>query len=224
MTERIYLMMNHTIESLKEKLYAAVISDALDSLGYTRQSPRLQFYPYTGIDQLVGRCKTTLWVDMYHEDPNPYELELQAVDSCQPGDVLIAAASGSVRSGIWGELLSTAAQNAGCAGAIVHGAVRDIHPMTQMQFPVFATARSVYDSLHRQRVVDLDVPVEIDGVRFQPGDLVFADADGIVVIPQEVEEEVIEKSLQKVAAESITRTEIKNGMKAMDAYKKYGVL
>ena len=216
--------MKHHIETLQEKLYTAVICDALDSLGYTHQSPRLSFHAYTGIDRLVGRCKTTLWVDMHHQDPHPYELELQAVDACQPGDVLIAAASGSVRSGIWGELLSTAARNAGCVGTIVHGAVRDIRQMTQMQFPVFATAKSIYDSLHRQRVVDVDVPVEIDGVRFQPGDLVFADVDGIVVIPQEVEAEVIEKSLHKVEAENVTRTEIKQGMKATDAYKKYGIL
>lgn len=217
-------MMKYDIKTLQEKLYSAVICDALDSLGYTSQSPRLQFHAYTGIDSMVGRCKTTLWVDMFHEDPNPYELELQAVDSCQPGDVLIAAASGSVRSGIWGELLSTAARNAGCVGALVHGAVRDIRQMTLMQFPVFATAKCVYDSLHRQRVVNVDVPVEIDGVRFHPGDLVFADRDGIVVVPQKVEEEVIEKALNKVNAENITRTEIKNGIKATAAYKKYGVL
>lgn len=216
--------MKYDIKTLQEKLYTAVICDALDSLGYPHQSPRLQFQAYTGIESMVGRCKTTLWVDMYHEDSNPYELELQAVDSCQPGDILIAAASGSVRSGIWGELLSTAARNAGCVGTIVHGAVRDIRQMTQMQFPVFATAKCIYDSLNRQRVVDVDVPVEIDGVRFQPGDLVFADVDGIVVIPQEVEEEVIEKALNKVNDENITRTEIKNGMKATEAYKKYGVL
>ncbi len=216
--------MNYTIETLQEKLYTAVISDALDSVGYTHQSPRLSFEAYTGITRLAGRCKTTLWVDMYHEDPDPYALELQAVDSCQPGDVLIAAASGSGRSGIWGELLSTAARNAGCVGTIVHGAVRDIRQMTQMQFPVFATAKCIYDSLHRQRVVDMDVVVEIDGVRFCPGDLVFADVDGIVVIPQEVEEKVIEKSLNKVEAENVTRDEIKQGMKATAAYEKYGVL
>ena len=216
--------MNYTLDTLEEKLYTAVICDALDSLGYTRQAPRLPFQACTGIERLAGRCKTTLWVDMYHEDPHPYELELQAVDSCRPGDVFVAAASGSVRSGIWGELLSTAARNAGCVGAIIHGAVRDIQQMTQMQFPVFATARCMYDSLHRQRVIDVDIPVEIDGVRFHPGDLVFADADGIVVIPQEVEQEVIEKSLIKVEAENVTRTEIRNGMKATEAYQKYGVL
>ena len=161
---------------------------------------------------------------MYHEDLNPYDLELKAVDSCEPGSVLIAAASGSVRSGIWGELLSTAASNRGCVGTIVHGAVRDISKMTEMRFPVFATAKCIYDSLHRQRVIDMDIPVEIDGVIFSPGDLVYCDEDGVVVVPRSVEKEVIARALKKVSAESVTRDEIKRGMKATEAYQKYGVL
>jgi regulator of RNase E activity RraA len=212
------------LQTIKDKLYSAVICDALDGMGFRNQSPRIQFHAYTGIDKLVGRCKNTLWIDMFHEDPNPYDLELQAVDSCNPGDILIAAASGSLRSGIWGELLSTAAFNSGCAGALVHGAVRDIPKMREMGFPVFATAKCIYDSLNRQRVVDIDIQVEIDGVLFSPGDLVFCDEDGVVVIPRNIENEVIEKALKKVSAENITRDEIRNGMKAVEAYKKYGVL
>lgn len=216
--------MNINFKDLTDRLYSAVICDALDSMGYSAQSPRIEFSGYTGVQKLMGRSKTTLWVDMYHEDPEPYDLELQAVDSCQPGDVLIAAAGGSVRSGIWGELLSTAAFNSGCRGAIIHGAIRDIDKMERMKFPVFATSRCVYDSQNRQRVVDLDVPVEIGDVRVYPGDLVFADKDGLVFIPQKIEAEVIEKALEKVSAENITRDAIKAGMKATAAYDKYGVL
>ncbi|GAB3254174.1 RraA family protein [Larkinella harenae] len=211
-------------EELKKELYVAVLSDVLDQLGYTNQATRIPFHAYTGIPTLFGRCKTTLWADMFDRDPNPYELELKAVDSCQPDDVLIAAAGGSNRSGIWGELLSTAARNSGCVGVIVHGGVRDIDKMRAMQFPVFATSRNPYDSQNRQRVIDLDVTVEIDGVSFRPGDLVLADEDGIVVIPKEVEEQVIAAALQKVSAENITRNAIKNGMKAEEAYQKFGVL
>src|SRR5688572_14564220 len=163
-----------TLAMMREVLYSAVVCDALDSLGHTRQSPTVQLPPQTGVNKLVGRCKTTLWADMAHEDPKPYELELIAVDGCKPDDVLIAAAGGSNRSGIWGELLSTAARNSGCVGAIVDGCVRDVAKMTAMGFCVFAKGRNIYDSLHRQRVIDVDVPVEIDGVAFNSGDLVFA--------------------------------------------------
>lgn len=213
-----------TLQMMRRSLYSAVVSDALDSLGLTRQSPRVSLRPMTGDAVLVGRCKTTLWADMSHPDPRPYELELRAVDEAEPDDVLIAAAGGSVRSGIWGELLSTAARNSGCVGAIVDGAVRDVAKMRKMGFAVFARGTCVYDSLHRQRVIDVDVPVEIDGVTFNPGDLVIADIDGVVVVPAAVEEEAIRRAWDKVHAENITRDAIRRGSKAAAAYAKYGVL
>jgi regulator of RNase E activity RraA len=213
-----------TVGMIREKLYSAVVSDALDAIGRRNQSPRAPLRPMTGIHRLVGRCRTTLWADMAHEDSRPYELELRAVDGCVPDEVLIIAAGGSMRSGIWGELLSTAARNSGCVGAIVDGAVRDVAKMTAMGFPVFARGTCVYDSLHRQRVIDLDVPVEIDGVVFRSGDLVIADADGVVVIPREVESEAIQRAWEKVRAEDHVRNEIHAGMKAAAAFAKYGVL
>jgi len=209
---------------MRESLYAAVVADALDSLGLLNQSPRVSLLPLSGGGLLVGRCKTTLWADMYHQVPNPYELELQAVDSCQSDNVMICAAGGSMHSALWGELLSTAARNAGCIGAIVDGAVRDVAKMRQMNFSTFARGTSVYDSQNRQRVIDVDVPVEIAGVRFSPGDLVFADLDGIVVVPQEVEGDAIQRAWDKVHAENRTRDAIRDGMKATEAYDEFGVL
>ena len=146
------------------------------------------------------------------------------MDACQADDVLIAAAGGSMRSGIWGELLSTAAGNRGCAGVIVDGAVRDVDKMASMGFPVFARGTSVYDSQDRQRVSAIDQPVEIDGVSFSPGDLVIADRDGVVVGPQEIHEQAVRAAWEKVHAENVTRDAIREGMKATDAYRKYGVL
>jgi 4-hydroxy-4-methyl-2-oxoglutarate aldolase len=216
--------MDITLPMMRKSLYSAVMSDALDAMGYPRQSPRVAMPPITGISMLIGRCRTTLWADMAHHDPRPYELELQAVDSCRPDDVLICAAGGSMNSGIWGELLSTAARNSGCIGAIVDGAVRDIAKMTAMQFAVFARGACVYDSLNRQRVIDVDVPVHIGGILFSPGDLVIADHDGVVVVPQVVERDAVKRAWEKVHAENVTRDAIKDGMKAVAAYEKYGVL
>ena len=213
-----------TLTMMRESLYAAVVSDALDSLGLRNQSPRVELRPYASESLLVGRCKTTLWADMYHQDPNPYELELQAVDSCQADEVIIAAAQGSLHSALWGELLSTASRNTGCIGAVVDGAVRDVAQIREMGFPVFARGTSVYDSQDRQRVIDVDVPVEIAGVQFCAGDLIFADVDGIVVVPQPFEQEAIRRAWDKVHAENRTRDAIRSGMKATDAYEKYGVL
>ncbi len=217
--------MNRSIDDLRIHLYSAVVADALDQLGLRHQSPRVSLMPLTAQNStLLGRCKTTLWADMAHDDPRPYELELKAVDECQPGDVLIAAAGGSMRSGIWGELLTTAALNSGCVGAIVDGAIRDVNKISTMNFPVYARGTCVYDSLNRQRVIDIDVSIEMDGVCFAPGDLVIADRDGIVVIPKSVEEEAIRLALAKVQGENTVRDAIRNGMKSTDAFRKYGIL
>jgi regulator of RNase E activity RraA len=213
-----------SLAQMRERLYSAVVCDALDQLGYRQQSPRVALRPLTTSGVLVGRCKTTLWAEMAHVDPRPYELELQAVDGCRADDVMIAAAGGSTRSGLWGELLSTAARRAGCVGVIVDGAVRDVVKMAEMGFRVFARGTSPYDSRDRNRVIDIDVPVEIDGVRFSPGDLVIADADGVVVVPREVEEQAIGAAWAKVNAENVVRDAIAGGMSAGDAFRKYGVL
>jgi 4-hydroxy-4-methyl-2-oxoglutarate aldolase len=213
-----------TLEMMRQTLTTALICDALDAEGLPQQAPRVALRPLTNSGVLVGRCKTTLWADMAHPDPRPYELELRAVDECRPDDVLIAAAGGSMRSGIWGELLSTAARNRGCAGAIVDGGVRDVPRMRAMGFAVFARGTCPYDSLHRQRVIDLDVAVEIAGVRFAPGDLVFADEDGVAVVPSGVEAAVVRRAWDKVHAENAVRDAIRAGMGAAEVFRKYGVL
>lgn len=213
-----------TFAEMRQHLYSAVVCDALDAVGLMHQSPRVPLKPLTSAGVLVGRCKTTLWADMAHADAKPYELELLAVDTCRPDDVLIAAAGGTTRSGLWGELLSTAARRSGCVGAIVDGAVRDVVKMAAMGFPIYARGTCIYDSKDRNRVIDVDVPVEIDGVRFSPGDLVLADADGVVVVPQAIEAEVVAAAWNKVHAENTVRDAIRGGLTATEAFRKYGVL
>lgn len=217
--------MKYAMADLRKQLYSAVVADALDQLGFRHQSPRADLLPLTSQSSvLLGRCKTTLWADMAHVDTHPYELELKAVDECAPDDVFIAAANGSMRSGIWGELLTTAALNRGCVGAIVDGAIRDVSKISDMNFPVWARGTCVYDSLNRQRVIDINIVVEIDHVRFTPGDLVIADRDGIVVVPQSVEGDTLRLALEKVQGENMVRDAIRAGMKATDAFQKYGIL
>ena len=216
-----------TLAQIRAHLYSAVVSDALDGLGYPRQSPDVPLQHYSGSVLLVGRCRTTLWQEVVavdEKDPAPYELELRAVDACERDDVLIAAAGGSRRSGIWGELLSTAARHRGCAGALVDGCTRDVRQLRAMQFSVYARATNPYDSRDRQKVVALDLTVEIGGVSFLPGALVIADEDGVVVVPPEIEREAIRRAWQKVHDENEVRDAIRRGMSASEAFERYGVL
>ncbi len=214
-----------TLDMMRQYLTVPLLCDALDAAGFKHQSPRIPLLPITLPDViLIGRCRTTLWADIAHVDLQPYELELKAVDSCRADDVLVCAAAGSMRSGIWGELLSTAARNAGCVGVVVDGAVRDVAQMRAMNFPVFARGRCPYDSRDRQRVIDFDVAVEIDGVMIHPGDLIAADQDGIVIVPQSVECSVVRAAWNKAHAENEVRDAIRGGMSATMAFETFGVL
>ena len=112
----------------------------------------------------------------------------------------------------------------GTRRVVVDGAVRDVVRMRQMSFPAFARGTAVYDSKDRQRVIDLDIPVMIDGVTFAPGDLVIADEDGVVVVPRKIEAAVLRRAWQKVRAENEVRDAIRAGMKAGEAFARYGVL
>jgi regulator of RNase E activity RraA len=206
------------------QLTAALALDMLDAHGLRRQAITGGIIPRTGAQSTVGRAKTLLWMDFAHNDPSTYTLEHAAVDSIRAGEIIVCATGGSQRSGIWGELLSTAAQRLGARGIVTDGAVRDIAQMDATGFPVFSRHLSPYDSFNRQKVVAYDVPVEIDGVRIEPGDLVIADRDGVVIVPAAVEAEIIAAAIDKGRREDGFRAGVRGGMSLTDAYAHFKVL
>jgi 4-hydroxy-4-methyl-2-oxoglutarate aldolase len=214
--------------SARQVLSVALLCDALDGLGFRHQSPAVSFRALTSkgpqAPLLLGFAKTTLWSDMAHVDPLPYKLELEAVDTCRQDEVIVCAAGGSMRSGIWGELLSTAARNQGCVGVLVDGAVRDVSKMREMGFVAYARGTSPLDSRDRQRVIDLDIPVELGNVIIAPGDLIAADEDGSVVIPKRIYQDVLRAAWHKAHEENRVRDAIRGGMGAVQAFETFGVL
>jgi 4-hydroxy-4-methyl-2-oxoglutarate aldolase len=205
-------------------LYTAVLSDSCDQLGYMEQAMGPEIRPTDEALVLAGRAKTVLWHDMYHIPENPYEGEIQAVDSIQPGDIVVMATGASKRNAPWGELMSTACVKRGGRGAVTDGLIRDIRRIRALKLPVFAAGYKPVDSRGRGGVVAFDVPVIVSGVRIAPGDLVVGDLDGVVVVPRAVEREVLELAWQKVTAENHTREELEQGRSLADVYAKYGVL
>ncbi len=213
------------LDELRQKLTVSLLCDALDEAGHRDQSPCLPIKPLTTSGTLmIGNAKTTLWEDISYEDPNPYELELAAIDSCHPDDVFVCAAGGSMRSGVWGDLLSSVAIGRGCCGVLVDGAVRDQQKMRQMKFAVHARGTRPYDSQDRQRVIACDVPVELGGVTAHPGDIIAADDDGIVIVPRAIQSEIILAAWNKATAENEMRIAVQGGMSATTAYQRFGVL
>jgi len=211
--------------TIKQMLYTPVVSDTLDRLGYTRQAMRHDIRPLHADFVVVGRARTLLWMATYEVvASNPYVNEIRAIDSLRPGDVAVHSTDHSGTIAPWGELLSTAATMRGAAGTIVDGFVRDVRQIIAMPFPTFARGIMPLDSWGRGYVADVDVKVACGGVLVAPGDLVFGDYDGIVVIPSAVEDEVLARAAEKVTGENRSREELLQGRLLSEVYERYGVL
>jgi regulator of RNase E activity RraA len=210
---------------IRQKLYTPVVSDTLDRLGFRQQAMRHDIRPLHPDFIIVGRARTLLWMATYEEvKPNPYVNEMEAIDSLKPGDVPVHSTDYSWTVAPWGELLSTAAQMRGSTGTVVDALVRDVKRIIALQFPTFARGIKPVDSCGRGFVADFDVTIRCGDVEVHPGDIVFGDFDGIVVIPRAAEAEVLSRALAKVDGENNTRSELVQGRLLHEVYAKYGVL
>ncbi|MBL6946479.1 MAG: RraA family protein [Rhodospirillales bacterium] len=214
------------LSQARERLYAAVISDVLDTLGHTNGAMRAGIRPLDENLVLCGRARTALYHEVYHvaTGHNPYELEIALIDDLGPADIAILACGGSQRIAPWGELLSTVAVARGAMGCVTDGCVRDIKSIRAMSFPVFHGGIAPLDSRGRGEVAAIDTPVECGGAPIVTGDLVFGDADGVVVVPAHLAEETIDLALKKVDGEDRTREELARGDSLAEVFARHGVL
>jgi 4-hydroxy-4-methyl-2-oxoglutarate aldolase len=213
-----------SFSSAEERLYSAVLADVLDDLGFRHQALEPSIRPIGSSSRLVGRAFTVLATDVYEIPENPYVTELEAVDHLAEGDVVVATTNGSTSSALWGELLSTAARSKGARGAVIDGLTRDSIKIMEMGFPVFTRGYSPLDSKGRMEVISYGVPIRCGGVFVRPGDIVFGDHDGVVVIPEHVSDEVLLRAMDKASGEDEMRRALEQGMGVIEAYNKYGIL
>jgi len=213
---------------VQSTLYTAAVSDILDELGYRNQAMHQRLRPLLPDMKrcgFVGRARTFLWKEtdrIVAEDP--YGLEIKGMDSLRAGDVAVHSTDRSGTNAPWGELMSTIARRNGAVGCVCDSQIRDCVRIIEMNFPVYCAGIRPVDSKGRGRVEDLDVPIECGGVIVNPGELVFADFDGIVVIPRTIERQVIEKAFEKAGQENLSRQELLEGRTLREVYNKYGVL
>ena len=219
-------MTSVSLDSLREKLFVSVLSDCLDSVGLMHQALPSRIRPLDEERIMVGRARTAAFMEVYHHEPgtNPYELEIALIDSLKQDEIPVFACSNPARVAPWGELLSTAAKARGAAGALMDGCTRDVRAIRAMGFPVFHGGIGPLDSKGRGRIMAIDVPIECAGVPIAPGDLIFGDADGVVVIPKTVEAKVLELAFEKVTGEHNTLRDLQRGDKLADVFARYGIL
>lgn len=215
-------------EFVKQHLYVSVVCDTLDSLGYRNQAMHQRLRPLLPDMRncgFIGRARTARWMETdYIVEADPYGLELDLMDSLKLGDAVIHSTDHGGTNAPWGELMSTIAKLHGAVGTVCDSQVRDCVRIIDMGFPVYYAGIRPLDSKGRARIMDYDVPVSCGEVLVHPGELVFADFDGVVVIPRIVENDVLRLAHEKAGKENSSRQELLTGKTLKEVYATYGVL
>jgi 4-hydroxy-4-methyl-2-oxoglutarate aldolase len=211
---------------MEDHFYSAALADILDEMGYFEcvVSPNAMIRPLYPQAICAGRIRTLLNAPMKTGKENPYKRAIELIDSLKPGDLPLAAAVKPLETGIMGELSATAMRQRGARGCLVDGYTRDARKIIRMEFPVFARGVSAIDTTDRAAVVDADCPIIFGNRRVLPGQIGFADLDGIVFIPKEIEKEVIAEASKRVEVETQVRDELGGGKSMRDVWEKYHVL
>lgn len=210
-------------EEMRAHLFTAIIGDVLDLHGCHRQFLMPECRPLSPGMVVCGRAMTVYEADITEPVDPPFGLMLKALDSLKADEVYVAAGS-SPSYALWGELMSTAARVRGAAGAVLAGYTRDTCPILEMNFPVFCYGSYAQDQKGRGRVVDFRIPLEIHGVKVNPGDIVFGDIDGVVILPQEIETTVVAEALEQVKKEKTAKQLLLSGASAESVFGETGVL
>ena len=152
------------------------------------------------------------------------QTRLKMLDSITPGTVSVWATGGSVDCAHWGEIMSTAARERGCTGAVVDGGVRDLDFINAMEYPVFAEFKCAASSVGRWDIREYQIPIRIGDTVIHPGDFVFGDVDGVVIVPQEMTMDILVAAEDVFERERGMREDLRRGVSVQEAYAKYGSL
>ena len=217
---------------MRARLFPAVVGDILDGMGLQKQFLSPGIRPLAPNMVVVGRAMPVLETNCFAaQEPagqlplsrQPFGLLFQALDQLRANEVYVATGC-APQFALWGGLMTTRAMHLKAAGAVLDGFSRDTPEVLQSGLPVFSLGGYAQDQGPRGKVVDYRVAVEINGVRIHPGDIVFGNLDGVLVIPRQAEAEAIGKALEKAGTENRVRQAIEQGMSTVEAFKTFGVM
>ena len=211
---------------IRDNLRVPAVCDILDEFGHRDRAMHHRLRPLDPDHcTIVGRARTFRWMETdYVVEDDPYGLEIDAMDSLRTGDVAVHSSDAGFTNAPWGELMSTLAKRNGASGCICDGLIRDCRQIIEMEFPVFHVGIRPVDSKGRGRVMAYDVPVRCGQVLVVSGQLIFADFDGVVVIPREIEDQVLHLAANKLNKENASRRDLLAGQTLRHVFDKYGVL
>ena len=220
-------MSNEELGNIRERylrLYTGAIADMVDKSGYRNQVLPYYITPFTVANRVAGLASTAQGYPCADPESNDMATRLSILDSLQAGTVAVWACGGSMDCAHWGEIMSTAARERGCTGAVVEGGVRDVDYVNAMNYPVFARYKSSSTSLGRWEIKAHQVPIKIGNTIIHPGDFVFGDVDGVVIVPAALTLEVLKAAEEIYEREAKMRAELRQGLSIQSAFEKYGAL
>lgn len=216
----------------KSELFVALVGDVLDKLGYQHQFLPPNIKPLQNDFVIIGRAMPVLEADLFDgasEVTNnsimkkPFGIMFEALDNLKENEVYICSGS-SPRYALWGGLMSTRAIKLKAAGAVLHGWSRDTNEILNLEFPTFSYGGYAQDQGPRGKVIDYRVPIEIEGVRIHPGDIIYGDRDGVLVVPKKAVNQAFKGAIEKARGEQEVKKALENGMSTVDAFNKFGIM
>ncbi len=225
------LLLNNDTELFalaKQELFTALVGDVMDKMGLFHQFLPQNLKPLDPEMVVIGRSMPVLEQDLpeiipYDSLDKPFGLMFEALDQLKENEIYVCSGA-SPNYALWGGLMSTRAMKLGAVGAIVNGMSRDTNQILGLGFPTFSLGTYAQDQGPRGKVVDYRIPVSLGGIKISPGDIIFGDRDGVILIPRELEKDVFTLAFEKARGEKLVLEALQNGMSTVEAYEKYGIM
>lgn len=202
-----------------ERLSTTNVSDAMDALGY--RGATFGIRPMT---PQWGKCAgpaVTLKLTAAGETKGKHHLGVKAIDAANEGDIVIIDNGGRLDTSCWGGILANGAKMKGITAVMIDGACRDLDDCIEIDFPVYARGTVVATARGRVMEESTNTMIQFGGVQVRPGDIVMGDRSGVVVIPQEHIDEILEKAERLYQKEEDMIHEIRNGVSMIEVDSKY---
>jgi regulator of RNase E activity RraA len=214
-----------SIQEMSERyraLYTGAIGDILDKRGF-----RMQILPHyinqmTGNIKIAGPAFTGYGEEITEGSENDSGTRVEMLDHIEPHTISVWQTNGHELSAHWGEIMSNAAVQRGCTGAVLDGGVRDLDFILKMKFPVYCRFSCSASSIGRWSIRKYQVPITIGRTTINPGDFIIGDIDGVVVVPQDLAYEVLIEAESLKNQENLMRGALSEGSTVKAMYEKYG--
>ena len=211
-------------EFLKKTLYTGIISDVLDQHGYKNQAIGGEIFPLMEDQVIFGPAFTSIGTEVYSMPESPLTAQCKVVDQLGEGEIYVLVTRGSYNCAVFGELFATAVRARKGAGVLLDGWARDIKALKEMEFPLFYRGNNPRTSKGRCEINECQIPVKVEGVTINPGDIIFGDVDGIVIIPKGIAEDVLREALEIIEKENRVRSMLGSGISLQQAYSEVGAI